>query len=55
MANQDISMGETITEEMLTWKRPGTGISPRDLKKVMGMKSKRDISRDDILIWEDVE
>jgi sialic acid synthase SpsE len=45
----DIKEGETITEAMLTFKRPGTGISPSDMNKIIGKIASVDISEDTIL------
>lgn len=45
----DISKGQLITEEMLTHKRPGTGISPADIGYVIGRKANRDLPEDTIL------
>jgi sialic acid synthase SpsE len=37
---------------MWTLKRPGTGIAPRDLYKVLGKKAKIRISEDEIISWD---
>ena len=47
-----IPMGTTITREMLTYKRPGTGISPRFLGLVVGRVARVDIPEDTTLTWE---
>jgi N,N'-diacetyllegionaminate synthase len=47
-----IPAGRTITREMLTYKRPGTGISPRHLDLVVGRVARRDIPEDTTLTWE---
>ncbi|WP_144478113.1 N-acetylneuraminate synthase family protein [Cytobacillus oceanisediminis] len=52
VANCDINEGTVITEEMLTWKRPGTGISPKHMEMVVGRKARKNIQEDDILVWE---
>jgi sialic acid synthase SpsE len=39
---------------MLTFKRPGTGISPKFLEKVIGKKAKRDIGKDKVIEWKDL-
>ncbi|WP_214828563.1 N-acetylneuraminate synthase family protein [Exiguobacterium sp. s26] len=44
-----IEKGKTITADMLTFKRPGTGISPADIDKVVGRKALVDIQEDSIL------
>lgn len=46
----DIPKGTIITEEMLTFKRPGTGISPTELPKLIGMSATSDIAEDTILL-----
>lgn len=51
----DILNGTTITRNMITFKRPGIGISPLELKKIIGKKTKKYISRDKILSWDDIE
>ena len=45
----DIQKGTVITEEMLTYKRPGTGISPTRMEELLGMKAAEDIPEDTIL------
>ena len=50
----NIKKGETITREMLTFKRPGTGIWPSHLNEVVGAKADRDIQEDRPMVWEDI-
>jgi N-acetylneuraminate synthase len=45
----NIKKGDIITKEMLTFKRPGTGISPSEIENVIGKTAKQDISEDTIL------
>ena len=47
-----IARGTTITREMLTYKRPGTGISPRHLDLVVGRVARTDIPEDTTLTWD---
>lgn len=47
-----ISRSTIITEDMLTFKRPGTGISPSQLNLVVGRSAKIDINEDEIITWE---
>jgi sialic acid synthase SpsE len=47
-----IKKGEVITEPMLTFKRPGTGISPSDLKNIIGKIALEDIPEDTILQYD---
>ncbi len=51
---QAISKGAIITEEMLTWKRPAHGISPKDIALVVGKTAKRDLEEDSIINWSDL-
>ena len=45
----DIKAGELFTEQNLTVKRPGNGISPMRWEEVVGTKAKRDFSEDDLI------
>ena len=45
----DIKAGDVITEEMLTYKRPGTGITPDKMPQLLGLKAKEDIPEDTVL------
>jgi N,N'-diacetyllegionaminate synthase len=47
-----IPRGSSITREMLTYKRPGTGISPRHLDMVVGRVARQDIPEDTTITWE---
>jgi sialic acid synthase SpsE len=48
----DHPAGTVLTEEMLTRKRPGFGIAPRDLEKVVGRTLRVAVEHDDVLTWE---
>ena len=50
----DIRAHEVIAPWMLTFKRPASGLEPRHLEKVLGMRARRNISKDTILQWEDL-
>lgn len=52
IANRDIDVGEVITVEDLTFKRPGTGISPNELDNVIGREVKKFIKEDDLLDYD---
>jgi sialic acid synthase SpsE len=47
-----IPRGATIARDMLTYKRPGTGISPRHLDLVVGRTARVDIPDDTTITWE---
>ena len=50
----EIPAGTVITEEMVTFKRPGHGIPPSDLKWVAGRKAARSIAADSVISLEDL-
>ena len=45
----DIKADEVFTEDNLTVKRPGSGISPMRWEEVLGMKAKRDFAEDELI------
>lgn len=47
-----IPAGTAITREMLTTKRPGYGIKPRDIDRLAGRVARVDIDYDDVLTWD---
>jgi len=47
-----IPTGTRISAEMLTIKRPGTGIPPRDLARVIGRTARVTIPADAVIGWE---
>ena len=47
VAQKCINKGEIFSEENLTVKRPGTGISPMQWDEVLGMTADKDYSFDD--------
>ncbi|WP_050635352.1 N-acetylneuraminate synthase [Candidatus Stoquefichus sp. SB1] len=49
VAKKDIKKGEVLTEENLTTKRPGTGISPMKWYDVLGQVAKRDYQKDELI------
>lgn len=51
VAERNIQKGEVFTEENLTVKRPGTGISPMRWDEVIGKKAGRDYKNDEEIRW----
>jgi N-acetylneuraminate synthase len=51
--NKKMNKNEIIKKENLEIKRPGTGIEPKFLDIINGMKLIRDVKEDQILVWED--
>lgn len=49
VARCDICKGETYTEENLTTKRPGKGISPMRWNEIIGQKAIRNFSADELI------
>lgn len=49
IAKQNIQKGEVFTNENLTVKRPGTGISPMDWDQVIGKVAKQDFEEDELI------
>ena len=52
VAKRDISKGDIIREEDITFKRPGTGISPSQIDDVIGKIACRDIPKDSLIYFE---
>jgi sialic acid synthase SpsE len=55
VASTDIPQGSIITEDMFDIKRPGNGIEPKYIDKIIGAIVKVDINRDDRLTWSKIE
>jgi len=51
---RDLAEGHTIVEADITYKRPGTGVSPLHWDEVIGMRTKRSMQEDDVLTWDDL-
>ena len=49
VAAYDIKAGETFTEQNLTVKRPGNGISPMRWEEVIGTKAIRNFAEDELI------
>jgi sialic acid synthase SpsE len=49
VAKNPIKEGEFITEDNITVKRPGTGISPMKWDEVLREKSQKDFNKDDLI------
>ncbi len=49
VAARDIKKGERLTKDNLTIKRPGTGLLPRDLSKIIGSRAMHDIVADTLI------
>lgn len=49
VAKRDIKKGDIFTEENITTKRPGTGISPMKWEEIIGTEAIRDFSKDKLI------
>ena len=49
VASRDIKKGETLSEENVTTKRPGNGVSPMRWHEVLGTSAIRDFSEDELI------
>jgi len=52
IAARDIPAGTVIEEEMLTVKRPGTGVAPKHIPILVGRTARVDIPFDEPVTWE---
>jgi sialic acid synthase SpsE len=55
VSSTHIKVGEKIKEKNITAKRPGTGIPANEYYNIIGKKAIRDIPKDSLLRWEDIE
>ena len=53
VSKRDISKGEIIKIGDICFKRPGTGVSPFSISKIINKKAKRIIRKDKIIKKED--
>ena len=49
VAIKNIKLGTTISEDMISIKRPGTGIAPKNIQKIIGSKTLVEIKEDSII------
>ncbi|MEH7366222.1 N-acetylneuraminate synthase, partial [Priestia megaterium] len=52
VAATDIKKGQVITQDMLTFKRPSSGIQPKYVDLVVGRVATENIIKDSIITWE---
>jgi N-acetylneuraminate synthase len=51
VAAKAMPAGHVVTFDDLTWKRPASGISPKDISQLIGKQTAQDIAEDDVLRW----
>ncbi|MCH7813206.1 MAG: hypothetical protein IID40_04205 [Planctomycetes bacterium] len=49
-----LAVGTVLDADMLTLKKPGTGIPEAELPKLLGRRLKREVSPDRLLVWDDL-
>jgi N,N'-diacetyllegionaminate synthase len=49
VASQTIKAGEVFSEQNITTKRPGTGISPMRWDEIIGRTALRDFAADELI------
>ena len=52
VAKRDIKKGDILKESDVTFKRPGTGISPSKLDEIIGKVANEDICEDTLITLE---
>jgi sialic acid synthase SpsE len=55
VANGVINKGDILTNENITFKRPGTGIPPYQNTMILGKKALRDIADDELIDWTSIK
>ncbi|MFX1409544.1 MAG: N-acetylneuraminate synthase family protein [Promethearchaeota archaeon] len=55
VAKLNIAKGEIITREMITFKRPGTGIPPSMIDTVIGGIALKDLKEDDLFTFDKIK
>jgi N-acetylneuraminate synthase len=53
--NRAVAAGQRLTMDDLAVKRPGYGVAPRDIERLVGRAVRNDMPEDAVLTWEDVE
>lgn len=54
VAKENLKSGHILNNEDLLFKRPGSGISPDEIKHLTGRKIKQDLIKDQVLCWDDL-
>lgn len=55
VVNKTIEPGTILTKDILRIKRPGYGIQPKFIDKIIGIKVNKKIKKDTVLRWEDLK
>lgn len=52
VTTRKMNAGEIISEDDIDFKRPGTGLTPEEIKYVVGRTLKKNIEKDQVLYWD---
>ena len=52
--NRSIEAGTTLIPEMLSFKKPGTGMAPNEIDRVLGRRVRTQLSSDTLISYEDL-
>jgi N,N'-diacetyllegionaminate synthase len=55
VARVDLAAGTVLHPEHLAFKKPGTGIPSERIASVLGRPLRRDVAKDQLLTWEDLD
>ena len=54
VASRSLRKGERVTRDMISIKRPATGIAPDDIEKVLGKRLICDLEDDEPITWSNL-
>jgi N-acetylneuraminate synthase/N,N'-diacetyllegionaminate synthase len=54
VAASDLEAGTVLEENMLEFKRPGTGLKPEFISFIIGRKLKRSVKEDELITLDDI-
>lgn len=55
VASRDLPKNRKLTGKDIDFKRPGTGVSPMEVDRILGKKLKSELKADDLVLWENLE
>lgn len=55
VAKSDIAKGTILTENLIAFKKPGTGLQADNIASVLGKKASKDLKTDDLINFNDIE
>lgn len=54
VAKYDIRKGQVITQDLIVYKRPASGLPPKFVKYILGKKARAEIGKDEVIDFEKV-